>query len=316
MKKNLLTIITLLILLTSCILIFQYSKIVTTSVFFSISLWKDNIIPSLFPLFILSEFLINYGFITFLGNILKRFMNTCFHLKGETSFVIIGSLITGSPSSAKYIKDLLDKNIITNKEAEYLLTFTHFSNPIFIIEIVGNLLLNNKKLGIIIYLVHITSNIINILIFRPKNKYLKTKESITKTLNQISKNNDSQSFITVLTNAIYKTINTLFLVLGIVTFFVILTQLLCQIFNIDAFITSYLSGLLEITQGIKNVSLLNTSLYIKTILIIFFISFGGFSIHMQVFSILSNYKLKYKYYLFARLLQAFTSITLISLFFI
>ena len=45
----------------------------------------------------------------------------------------------------------------------------------------------------------------------------------------------------------------------------------------------------------------------------FLISFGGFSIHMQVFSILSDYKIKYLPYLITRIMHGLISASLVYL---
>ena len=51
----------------------------------------------------------------------------------------------------------------------------------------------------------------------------------------------------------------------------------------------------------------------KTSIITFFLSFGGISIHMQVFSILKDYKLKYSNYLLARIFHGLISFSLVYL---
>ena len=58
------------------------------------------------------------------------------------------------------------------------------------------------------------------------------------------------------------------------------------------------------TQGLKYIGNLNIPLKTKTIISTFLLSFGGFSSHMQVMSILSDTKIKYLPFLAARLLHA------------
>ena len=60
----------------------------------------------------------NYGFIELIGELTKKITSKLFYLPGEASFVIIGSMISGFPSSAKYIKELLENKNITKDEAE------------------------------------------------------------------------------------------------------------------------------------------------------------------------------------------------------
>ena len=119
------------------------NKEVTESVMFSISIWKDNLFPTLFPFFVASNLLISYGFIEIIGSILSLPMEKLFKLPKECSFVLGISLFSGFPSGAKYTSKLVSENIITIDEANRLLTFTNYSNPLFILGFIGNIL--NKK---------------------------------------------------------------------------------------------------------------------------------------------------------------------------
>lgn len=307
MKTKIASLVIIILLVITTILFLTFPEDVMSSVSFSISIWKDTLIPSLFPFFLISELLIHYGFIELLGEGLRGFMNKVFHLPGEASFVLIGSLISGFPSSSKYINGLLEDNKITLEEASYLLKFNHFSNPLFVIGTVGTLMLNNKSIGILILIVHILSNFIVAMIYRPKyNTYQNSKSSLITGISSMHKKRieSSMTFVSFLTESIFKIFQTLLLLLGIITSFLIITTLLKRVLNLDSMTFSLLSGLLEMTQGIKNISLLDISLNIKASIITFFISFGGFSIHMQVMSILSNYKIKYFPYLLARVIHA------------
>ena len=61
----------------------------------------------------------------------------------------------------------------------------------------------------------------------------------------------------------------------------------------------------------------NISEFLKVIIMTFIISFGGFSIHMQVMSILEKKEIRYLPYLKARLLHAiFSSVIAIILYII
>lgn len=232
-------------------------------------------------------------------------MNKFFLLKKETSFVFILSIISGFPSNSKYIKSLLDKNIINLKEANKLLMFTHFSNPLFIIESIGVTFLQNKKIGILILLVHYFSNIIIGLLTRKYYVSIDSELAIKK--------HEKTSFITCLTNSIYNTLKILFLLYGIITFFMIITTILKENFPVNPLLNNFLCGLLEMTQGIYYIGSTNLSLPLKASIITFFLSFGGFSIHMQVFSILKDYKLKYFDYFLARISHALISSSIIYL---
>ncbi|MBQ8472116.1 MAG: hypothetical protein IJ501_01290, partial [Bacilli bacterium] len=201
------------------------------------------------------------------------------------------------------IKNLLDDNLINIKEANKLLLFTHFSNPLFIIESIGINFLNNKKIGILILIVHYLTNLIIGLINRNYYVNLENKNSSFK--------KNRTSFVKCLTSSIYNTIKILFLLYGIITIFMIITTIIKENLVLNSAFSSLLCGLLEMTQGINYVSLLNIPINLKATIITFFISFGGFSIHMQVFSILSDYKIKYKDYFLARIIHGIIASSLV-----
>ena len=69
-------------------------------------------------------------------------------------------------------------------------------------------------------------------------------------------------------------------------------------------------SLLEITMGLKDLSLLNIDIMFKTMLASFFLSLGGMSILMQVISQLADTNISIKPYLIGRIYQAIISFVL------
>ena len=151
MFKNLAYLLVLIIVLFE--MLFN-SPLIVNSVNFSLKLCINNLFPTLFPFMVLSNILMEYGFIDLSSELLKKIMNKLFKVHENTTSILILSIISGSPSNAKYIEDLLNKNIIDIKQANKILLFSHFVNPIFIINTIGITFLNSKKIGIIILISH------------------------------------------------------------------------------------------------------------------------------------------------------------------
>lgn len=315
MKKILTSTIIMFTLLFFCIQILLNSQEVMKSVIFSFNIWKNNIFPSLFPFFVISSLLINYGFIEMISEIFKPLMSKLFKIKGEASFVFIMSLLSGFPSSAKYVKDLRLKNMLSKEEATKLLMFTHFSNPLFILGTISISFLNNKRIGLLILLIHYSTNILIGLLVRnySPSKIDNSKISIKRAILNMNKKriSNKDSFGTIISNSILTSINTLLLVLGSITTFLIISTIITDTFKFSGFNQAILGGILEMTQGLKYVSLLDTSLKIKAALSTLILSFGGFSVHMQIISIISETDIKYYPYLLARILHAVVSSILI-----
>lgn len=319
MKKTITNIMIIILLLLVSFEIITESNHIMETVNFSFNIWKNNIFPSLFPFFIISDLLINYGFVEFLGEVLRPVMHKLFKSSGSSSFILVMSIISGIPSNAKYVRELYDNNIIDENESTKILMFSHFSNPLFIIGTVSTLFLNNKEVGLLILLSHYITNIIIGIMFRnyypTKEKYSKAsfKNAIVKM--QEKRINNKKSFGNIVSNSLINSINTLILILGVVTFFLIITTIIDRNLHISSYYQSILNGIFEITQGLKYVSMENIPLKLKATISVMILSFGGFSAHMQVMSILSDTNIKYLPYLTARILHAFISSLLLFLVF-
>ncbi len=288
------------------------SKQVIESVCFSISIWKDNLFPTLFPFFVVSNLLMHYGFVDIIGTFLQKPMRHFFKLPGCCGFVLASSLFSGFPSGAKYTKDLVEQNKISKQEAERLLTFTHYSNPLFVLGMIGTILLANQKIAFLILISHITAGILVGIIFNHKKEF---SEKEKKTIPQDQQHQNTKTFGELLTTSIWDSLNTMFLLLGIVTIFLIFNSLIQDFTHFPNILQAILAGLLEMTQGVKLVSSLEISLLLKAILITGVISFGGFSVHMQVLGIISSNQIKYKSFFLARILHAILAMGLVLLLF-
>lgn len=306
MKKILSNVLLLLIMILISVEVLIESADVLESVKFSFNIWENSIFPSLFPFFVIGNILIDLGFPKLLGTLLKDVMYKLFKINGTGAFIIILSILSGFPSSAKYTKELYLNGEINDKEATKLLTFTHFSNPLFILGTLSITFLNNKEIGMCILMSHYIGNLFIGLIFR--NYYISkkdtTKVSLKNAIISMNSSRTDKSFGQMLSNAITSSISTLLLILGTVTIFLILTTLINNNLSVSPYYKSIINGIFEMTQGLKYLSMLKIPLYKQALISVFFISFGGLSVHMQVLSIISDTKIKYFPYFISRILHA------------
>lgn len=293
------------------------SETIMNSVISSFNIWINNLFPSLFPFFVLSEILINYGFVELVSELFKPIFTKLFKINSNAAFIFIMSMISGFPSNAKYTRELYLQGKINEKEATKILMFSHFSNPLFILGTISITFLNDKRLGILIMISHYISNIIIGLLFRNYNasEIKKSNFSIKNCILKMhyKRINNDKKIGAIITSALSNSINTLLLLLGVITTFLIITTIIDNNFHPDLFSKSIISGLLEMTQGLKHISLLNISTHYKAILITAILSFGGLSVHTQIISIISDTEIKYLPFLFARILHVIISVIIISL---
>ena len=278
------------------ILVFLNKSLVTESILSSFYIWYNTLVPSMFPMIVLSDILITYNSYNIIPIKITKYISKLFNISNNAVIIFILSIISGFPTNAIIINKAINNKNITKDEAEHLLLFCNFANPLFILETVGTFYLKNNSFAIIILISHILSNIIIGIIFR-KNNHPKN--------NYIIDTFKSQNFGDVLSNAIYKSINSLLMIAGTITLFLILTTLITHIFNLNNCLSLIIKSLLEMTMALSYLSNLNISSTLKVVISSMIISFSGLSIHLQVISSLEN--IKYKSYLKGRILSSIIS---------
>ncbi len=304
------SIIIIIILIFICYEIIYTKENILKSVTFSLNIWKTSIFPSLFPFFVLSEIMIKYGFVEFIGTLLKKNMNKLFKINGKSAFVFVMSILSGNPANAKYTRELYLNGDLNEKEATKILCFTCFANPLFILGTVSIIFLNNQKVGLLILLCHYIGNIIIGLLLR--NYYPSKEEKESGLINAINamhekRINNKNTFGQIVTNSIISSINTLLLILGVMTMCLVITTIIDNNINLNSILQSILNGFIEMTQGLKYISIEQIPLKLKCVLSVMILSFGGLSVHMQIMSILSDTKITYLPFLCSRILHSIIS---------
>ncbi len=294
--KDFFIITNILIIIVS---LFLFPTLIKRQILLSLNVFITILFPTFFPMFLFTNLLIEYNTVIIISKYLKPFIEKIFHVRGECGYIILISLISGFPSGSKNIISLLEKNLITVTEANYLITFTHFSNPLFILNVV-NLSLHNKLICLKILLAHFLSNFIIAYLLRPK------KNTLTK---EISFKKQKTNFSLSLNKSLKNTYNTLSLIMGTTIFCFLVSALIIKIFHLNNFTTIIVNGLLDLTLGTTSLKNISIPLITKSILILTFISFGSISVHLQVASILEK-KVKYTNFLYGRLLGIIISIIL------
>lgn len=295
--KKLFTIFSLLIFI---VLLFKYNYLLNKSVIDAVSLWLNRIFPSLFIMFVLNDIIIETDALRFLNIYLSPFFNKLFNTSGNSFQVFLLSLISGTPTSAFIIKEMLNNSSITIRDANKLISFTYFSNPLFLYNILS--LSFNKSITIKLIIIHYITNILIGLIYRKHSDNIKTNMTLNDKANK--------NIFMILPSSITKSINTLLMILGTITFYMILTNLLLSLFNFNYLSSTIFKGILEITQSLNDLPFLDISLIKKEIIAIANISFGGLSIHTQIISLINDTEIKYQNFLMGRLLHVILSTTI------
>lgn len=263
----------------------------------SITLWKNRILPTIFPFLLISEFLINYDFIKILNFLFGKFLRKTFNISNGIMYVFFMSLFSGFPSSAIYIDDLYKKKQLSYIDANKALIICHFANPLFIIGYIGNII--GLKYAYYILIIHYISTFLIAIIFKKMD------------CGNDSININTNSFGFVLKNGIKKGIDNCLLILGTIIFFNILNTTINQM-ELPFFLKNIFNIFLELTNGIQYI-INSFNIKYQCVLIAMLLSFGGLCVHLQIISILEETKIKYQNYLLSRILQSLISAILIFL---
>ncbi len=334
LKRNGVTI--LFCLFTLCLVLFSRTNLSAAKN--GLILWATSVVPSLFPFFVATEMLSYTNVVSCLGKWLTPIMRPLFGVPGEAAFAFLMGLISGYPVGAKIVSNFMEQGICTEEEAERMLAFTNNSGPLFIIGTVGITLFGNTTIGVLLLITHILACIsvgiiLNICtIHKRKSEFIPphSKADINHNRKQNIHINSPKSKATspsfsslgeILGTSIKNATSTVLLIGGFVVLFSVVISILNQSHLLDSishiltpifstlhipneFCKPLLSGIVELTNGISlivGVHVKNIS--INIILCAFLLGFGGFSVLLQVFSIISRNGLSIQKYAYGKLLQ-------------
>ena len=294
-----------------------------------LTMWWEVVFPSLLPFFIVSEFLIGFGVVSFLGSLLEPLMRPLFRVPGVGGFVWAMGLASGYPAGAKLTARLRQENKLTVIEAERLVSFTNSSNPLFIFGAIAVGFFHNPALGIVLALSHYLGNICVGLLMRfhgrkreeTVQKDRQNKLSLRAALHMLHQERlkDGRPIGKILGDAVQSSVSTLLMIGGFIILFSVLNRLL-SLLDITTFLSLFvtiilaffqipnelslplLSGIFEITLGSQMASQTGAAtLFQQVIVTSFILAFSGFSVQAQVASILAETDISFKPFFIARL---------------
>lgn len=323
-KRNIIP--TIFCFFTVCLVIFSKSNLVASKN--GLLLWFNNIVPSLLPFFIATELLSYTNVITKLGKLLNPIMRPIFNVPGVGSYALLMGIISGYPTGAKIVSNLKENNLCTKEEAERMIAFTNNSGPLFILGTVGISLFGNTLIGFLLLFTHILGCLSVGFLFRFWKKNYKTSSCFIHKKSDGNQNVNFSNLGEVLSKSIISAIKTVVMIGGFVILFSVvlsileksnilefLSHLFFPIFNLFkitdfSFCTSTFSGILELTNGVMQLSnIFCKNISINIILSAFLLGFGGISILLQVYSIISKSDISIKPYFIGKLLHGIFSAT-------
>ncbi len=253
------------------------------------------IIPTLFPFSVFSLLMYNSGALKILPG-KKTFYNKVFGVNKNTFMVFIMSCIGGYPIGAKLLDEAVKKRKISRNNAQLMLCCCINAGPAFVITAVGELILNSKQIGYMLFFSHIIASLI---IFLFLHRRFTPEENIEKP-------NREESLPEVFVDSVYSSTKAIITICSYVLLFSGITEMVTNSkFNNIA--KQFLIGILEVTNAVSIID----NIYIISAVI----GFSGLSIIFQIKSISKDFLPKLSTILSSRIIHSVLSVLILRFFF-
>lgn len=263
------------------------SKTAFTGAYDGLQFCLQVVIPSLFPYYLISITLVSLLSCK-KGAILRPFGKVLRIPKGAEIIYILG-LLGGYPVGAQSIVSAYKQGMINKRNAERMLAFCNNAGPAFIFGFGSTLFIHPCNCWVV-WFIHVISSVLVATI---------TPAEPLSIASSFKCNTYS------LTDAFQQALRTMASVCGWVILFRTTTAILERwLFCITApDIEMFISGLLELSYGSSQLRAYSSEIqkmtYFTTLL-----SFGGFCVAMQTYTVFSSANLSFQYYFPGKFLQA------------
>ncbi len=274
----------LLFLVLTC-LILTHPAVSLHYAFHGLTLWFNKMIPALLPFMILSGVLVRMGLTERFTAVLDPLLRPLFRVRRNVLYCIFLGFLCGFPMGARVAADLLDRDLITRREAEYLLAFCNNIGPVyfcsFVLPLLGRTLVLPYVAGM--YGIPLLYGLfLRRTFFRDLPKEAGGRRGI-----KFPEGTGSGSLLAQLDSSIQAALGSISMLCG----YMILFNLLCILPHcLLPKARDYLAPLLEITGGL---SLLGRKAPLYSLLLL---PFGGLSCIAQTYSMIRGRGLSLKSY--------------------
>lgn len=249
----------------------------------------QTLIPSLFPLMALAEFLSEYGIFDRLAFIFSPLCKKVFKLPPAAGGAVILSMVGGFPVGAACCASLYSRGSISHTQACRMLRFAVGAGPAFVIFALGQNMLKSTASGIALYIAQILSQLTILIV----GAVFAKEEAVNITHSKKDKGNFSDTLI----HSCFKASEGMLKLCAVVVLFsafmgvlsdIGLCALVSRLLNLmlipKPVADSLLYVLTEVSAGCLNAIQNGSPLEF----IAFAVGFGGLSVHFQIFSLLTE----------------------------
>ena len=266
------------------------------------SLWLNVMIPTLLPFLILTGILLKTGNIPQLLEPLDPFWKLFFGISPAGAYVLILGFLCGYPMGAKLAHDLYINHQISQREGEYLLTFSCNASPAFIFSYLSQNILEGKIPPHSLLLILLSADFVCMLFFRFLVYHGNTVSSVKPEYRK-KETYQQDSTGVILDVSIMSGFETITRLGGYILIFSLLFTGFYHYWPFCSQNKILLTSPIELTTGLHQIAQSAFSWKIKYITSMTLTAFGGFCVMFQTKSVLEE-KLSILPYIFAKCLNA------------
>jgi sporulation integral membrane protein YlbJ len=268
-------------------------------------LWARYVLPSLLPYCILSQMLIESGTVARVGRLFAPITRGIFRLPSAGGPSLLLAYLAGSPTGARVARQLYEEGLLGHDAATRFASVSAMAGPLFLVGTVGGML-GESRAGLLVLCACLVAALLNGVLWRFFGKAPPAKEPAPQPL---------KPALRALPGAIRDACAACIAVGGAIAFFSVLIALATEA-NVLSVLAAplspllgqdlakaLLSGMLEMTNGIRQVVDLPLSVQQRAALTVAIASFGGLSVAAQAALFLHNI-IPMRLYLLQRSTQA------------
>ena len=290
------------------VLLLKNSTVAAKAITAGLRLCVGTLIPSLFPLMVASELLVESGIVERVGRLLHRPFRAVFGLRGDAACAVLLGFICGFPVGTKCAVSLYRRGALGEKEFCRVLAFSNQPSSAFLVYTVGGAMFGKLRFGLCLYLATLLSATAVQLVLRERKKDTSQKSVSDQAPTALP------SFPDALAKAVSGSALSLLSICAFVVFFSAIVESLAYLatgISLSSPATALLFSLFELTGGVSHAALCATK--IAPILCALAVGWGGLSVHFQLFHLVGDTPFSLASYFFTKLAQGILNVPIVLL---
>lgn len=257
----------------------------------ALTLWFENLVPSMFVTMVLIRVLYKQHM---LDHLVPSFLCKPFGVDQTAMALIISTMLLGFPNGSLFIEEALNKGQIDQDGAKRLFNICCFPTPGFVILSCGVKLYHSIHIGFLLYFSQLAYGLIALWMTRSSFIHCYHDSQLHK-----------QPIMKDLSSSMLESGTSLFMIGGYLMLFMSVTGIL---FSFLPEVLRYpLSICSEFSNGIFLIQQAALPKLLSFMASCALLGFGGFCVHMQIYSMCEHSKVNYRHFFLYRIFQSLLS---------